>query len=186
MAFRWRPDDGPTLNAGSSSFVIFQGIWTRIANKPYFCDFSGWSKPPVPTPPSGSAHDICLLQLYNALQTTFGPGGKSFDPGGKHIEPWPDWEQSDLGTYCLQYRLTRDRNWRKKKTVQPVLSSHLKENPKLVFKTNYRLMQVKSIAECSKGSILQYFRPSLSYHFVFTFVLSIFQWPFKTGFTVSA
>ena len=26
-------------------------------------------------------------------------------------------------------------------------------------------MQVKSIAECSKGSILQYFRPSLSYHF---------------------
>ena len=28
----------------------------------------------------------------------------------------------------------------------------------------YRLMQVKSNAECSKGSILQYFRPSLSYH----------------------
>ena len=27
-------------------------------------------------------------------------------------------------------------------------------------------MQVKSIAECSKGSILQYFQPSLSYHFV--------------------
>ena len=26
-------------------------------------------------------------------------------------------------------------------------------------------MQVKSIAECSKGSILQYYRPSLSYHF---------------------
>ena len=32
----------------------------------------------------------------------------------------------------------------------------------LVFKTNYRLMQVKSIAKCSKRSILQYFRPSLS------------------------
>ena len=28
----------------------------------------------------------------------------------------------------------------------------------------YCLIQVKSIAECSKGSILQYFRPSLSYH----------------------
>ena len=28
---------------------------------------------------------------------------------------------------------------------------------KLIFKTDYRLMQVKSIAECSKGSILQYF-----------------------------
>ena len=39
-----------------------------------------------------------------------------------------------------------------------------KEDQKLVFKTNYRLMQVKSIAECSTGSILQYFRPSLSYH----------------------
>ena len=40
----------------------------------------------------------------------------------------------------------------------------LKKTKKLVFKTNYRLMQVKSIAESSKGSILQFFRPSLSYH----------------------
>ena len=38
------------------------------------------------------------------------------------------------------------------------------KRPKIGFKTNYRLIQVKSIAECSKGSILQYFRPSLSYH----------------------
>ena len=38
--------------------------------------------------------------------------------------------------------------------------------PLLTFNTDYCLMQVKSIAECSKGSILQYFRPSLSYHFV--------------------
>ena len=29
---------------------------------------------------------------------------------------------------------------------------------------NRGIMQVTSIAECSKGSILQYFRPSLSYH----------------------
>ena len=49
-------------------------------------------------------------------------------------------------------------------TVKPVLSGHSKRRPKFNFKTNYRLMQVKSIAECSKGSILQYFRPSLSYH----------------------
>ena len=34
---------------------------------------------------------------------------------------------------------------------------------KLVFNTDYRLMQVKNIAEC----FLQYFRPSLSYHFPF-------------------
>ena len=40
----------------------------------------------------------------------------------------------------------------------------LKKDRKLVFKTKYRLMQVRSIAECFKGSILQYFRPSLIYH----------------------
>ena len=34
----------------------------------------------------------------------------------------------------------------------------------LFSKTTYRLMQAKSIAECSKRSILQYFRPALSYH----------------------
>ena len=49
-------------------------------------------------------------------------------------------------------------------TVKPVLSGHSRRRPKLVFKTDFRLMQVKSIAECSPWSILQYFRPSLSYH----------------------
>ena len=43
-------------------------------------------------------------------------------------------------------------------TVKPILNSHTqKEDQKLVFNTNYRLMQVKSIAECSPWSILQYF-----------------------------
>ena len=57
----------------------------------------------------------------------------------------------------------------------------------MVFKTYYRLMQVKSIADCSKGSILQYFRPSLCYHLLIKiFVLSIFEWPLKTGFTVGS
>ena len=44
-----------------------------------------------------------------------------------------------------------------------MLKGHSQKD-KLVFKTNYHLMQVKSIAECCKGSILQYFPPSLSYH----------------------
>ena len=44
------------------------------------------------------------------------------------------------------------------------LKRPLSKRPIWGFKTNYRLMQVKSIAECSKGSILQYFRPTLSYH----------------------
>ena len=35
-------------------------------------------------------------------------------------------------------------------TVKPVVSGHSKDQ-KLFFKTNSRLMQVKSIAECSKG-----------------------------------
>ena len=48
----------------------------------------------------------------------------------------------------------------------------LSKRPKMVFKRDNRLMQVKSIAECSLWSILQYFRSSLSYQ-LFCFVLSI-------------
>ena len=44
----------------------------------------------------------------------------------------------------------------------------------MVFKTDYCLMQVKSIAECSKGSILQYFRSSLSYHLPLKPLLCLF------------
>ena len=48
-------------------------------------------------------------------------------------------------------------------TVKPILSSLSKRRPKMVFKTDYCLMQVESIAECSKGSILQYFPHAFSY-----------------------
>ena len=41
----------------------------------------------------------------------------------------------------------------------------------ITFKTDYRLMQVKSIAECSNRSILQYFWPSLSYHLSLRYVI---------------
>ena len=44
------------------------------------------------------------------------------------------------------------------------LKQPLSKSPKIGFKTDYRIMQFKSIAECSKESILQYFRPALSYH----------------------
>ena len=53
----------------------------------------------------------------------------------------------------------------------------------MIFKTNYRLMQVKSIAECSTehSSILSTF---IKLPFVIKiFILSIFEWPFYTGFT---
>ena len=41
--------------------------------------------------------------------------------------------------------------------IKAVLSDHSQKDQKWVFKTNYRLMQVKSIAECFTLSILQYF-----------------------------
>ena len=53
---------------------------------------------------------------------------------------------------------------------------------KILFKTNYRLMQVKSVIECSVSAILSTFikLPIV----IKIFVLSIFEWPFYTGFTV--
>ena len=68
MAFRWRADDGQTLNAGLVA-AIFQEIRTCIAL--YFCDFSGGggggggSGPPVP--PSGSALGLAKLWLFLSL-----------------------------------------------------------------------------------------------------------------------
>ena len=44
---------------------------------------------------------------------------------------------------------------------------------KLVFQDQLSLNAGQSIAECSNGSILQYFR-----------LLPIFEWPFYTGLTV--
>ena len=44
----------------------------------------------------------------------------------------------------------------------------------MVLNTNNRLMQVKSIAECSKGSILQYVWPSLSYGLSLRFLFFLF------------
>ena len=81
------------------------------------------------------------------------------------------------------------------RTVKPVLSSTQKEDQKLVFKTNYCLMQVKSIAECSPSAGQKYCRMLQGEHFAIlsTFIklpfaikilfLSIFEWQLKTGFT---
>ena len=43
------------------------------------------------------------------------------------------------------------------------LKGTLKKKTKIGFEINYRLLQVKSIAECSKRSIFQCFRPALGY-----------------------
>ena len=62
-------------------------------------------------------------------------------------------------------------------TVKPCKTATLKRQ-KLFFKTNYPLMHVKSIAECSKGTFIK-----LPYD-IKIFVLSIFVRLFYTGFTV--
>ena len=54
----------------------------------------------------------------------------------------------------------------------------LSKYPKLVFKTNYRLMKVKELQNAPKGRILQYFRSSLSYHLPLTSLFCLFfEWP---------
>ena len=61
----------------------------------------------------------------------------------------------------------------------------LKKKPKLGFKTDYRLMQVKSIAECSEGEHSAILSTFIKLPFpIKIFVLSTFKWLLKTGFTV--
>ena len=59
-----------------------------------------------------------------------------------------------------------------KYTVKPVLSDHSKRRPKLAFKTNHRLMKVKSIAECSKRAFCNTF----DFHY-----LRLLFWLFLSG-----
>ena len=71
-------------------------------------------------------------------------------------------------------------------TEKPAFRNHSKEDKKLIFNDHYSLMQVKSIAECSNGAFCNTIHSTfIKLPFVFkTFVLSIFEWPLKTGFTV--
>ena len=57
------------------------------------------------------------------------------------IQNFPNPELKKLKSLTLQYSKT-------------FVKRPLSKRPKMVSKTNYYLMQVKSIAECSKGSIL--------------------------------
>ena len=90
---------------------------------------------------------------------------------------------------------TQYQNFMKWQTVKPVLSWHSKRRPKI----GLRLMQVKIIAECWEQSAipltfiklpLRAFCNTFDIHqaainFVIKiFVLSNFEWPLKTGFTV--
>ena len=72
-----------------------------------------------------------------------------------------------------------DSNYSKTCLKQP-----LKKRPKLVSKTDHCLMQVKSIAECSKRAFCNTFDLHLATIVFKTFVLSIFDWSLKTGLTL--
>ena len=59
---------------------------------------------------------------------------------------------------CILINFVSDGGTDKPKAICPFNFSKLGG-----IKNDFCVMQVKSIAECSNGSILQYFRPSLSY-----------------------
>ena len=53
MAFRWRADDGPTLNAGLVALWFYRGSGPVLLRNPIFIFFQGG---PDPLSPFGSAH----------------------------------------------------------------------------------------------------------------------------------
>ena len=69
-------------------------------------------------------------------------------------------------------------------TVKPVCNIAILKRSKIGFNINNRIMQVNSIAECPMGSILQYFRPSLSYDLSLKSLFCLFWVAVYTGFTV--
>ena len=70
---------------------------------------------------------------------------------------------SDMGPHCLQFWHPKDNRifYKNSKTC---VKQPLSKRPKLVFKTNYRLMQVKVLQNAPMGAFCNTFRPSLSYH----------------------
>ena len=75
-------------------------------------------------------------------------------------------------------------------TVKPVQNRNLckqtiSKRPQLVFKTNYRLMLFKRIAECSERALWNTLTFIKLPFVIMIFVLSISEWPFYTAFTVS-
>ena len=65
-----------------------------------------------------------------------------------------------IGTYCRPnkfYFFFEVGVGRAENTVKPFLSSHPKEDQKLVFKTNCRLMQVKVLQNAPRGAFCNTF-----------------------------
>ena len=71
-------------------------------------------------------------------------------------------------------------------TVKPVLNRLSRRRPKIGFQERLSLNAGQKYCRMLQESILQYFRSTfIKLPLVFkTFILSIFDWPLKTGFTV--
>ena len=82
--------------------------------------------------------------------------------GGGNVQPLPYREnEMPKDRYLMPHKHQPDKKVYLN-TVKLVLSGHSKIDKTKVLKTNGSLMKVKSIAECSPWSILQYFLPALS------------------------
>ena len=66
--------------------------------------------------------------------------------------------------------------------LNQIKKATLKKRPNMVFKTNRRLMQAKSIAECS-GEYFEILRPVLSYHFTLSILAVLHR--FHCAYTIS-
>ena len=95
--------------------------------------------------------EVCMIRKYHnhTLQTN-----------PRHCEE----ESQILFLPCILGTLKTPRHTYPKisTTVKPALGGHSKIDKAKIFMTKGSLMQVKSIAECSPWSILQYFWPALS------------------------
>ena len=72
-------------------------------------------------------------------------------------------------------------------TVKPVLSSHSKRRPKIDFQDQISLNAGQKYCRMLKGEHSAIHLTFIKLPFdikTMTFVLSIFEWPLKTGFTV--
>ena len=69
MAFHWRTDDGPKLNAGSTPLLFFRRSGSILLRYPIFCDFSRGIRAPC-APPSGSAHVFLIFFSSNFIYKT--------------------------------------------------------------------------------------------------------------------
>ena len=171
--------------------LLFRGSGPVLLRKPIFLWFFRWgSRPPVP--PLDPNMAACWCDKYQNLVSW----NRFFNCFQLFLKVHPSYYKylRDLIKGTHQSKL-----WWQRRLVQGIIygclwfkhysktcvKEPLSKRQKMVFNTDYCLMQVKSIAECSKGSILQYFWPSLSYQLSLRPLFCLFfEWPFYTGFTV--